>query len=153
LLIQKTLSPVQGAPPKKEPDDPTPKQARLQNRRIAQEKEKWRIKYNLRAQEEGTIGSIKRRTGMSRLRVRGEESVSHSVYLKVTGWNIARAAASVKIQGKIKKIIQEMKESLCQKLKSCTTDASDSIKAHIEVLRSFIIAQIPFRKEIRAFAA
>jgi len=147
------VSPVQGAPPKKEPDQPTPKQMRLQNRRIAQKEEKWRKKYNLRAQEEGTIGSIKRRTGMSRLRVRGEESVTHSVYLKVTGWNIARAAASAKIQDKIKKIIQEMKENLCQKVKSCIIDVSYWLEALQKPLSGFKTTQIILKKEIRAFAA
>ena len=72
-----------------------------ENRHAAQETERWRKKYNARAQLEGTIGSIKTRTGMVRLRYRGKKSVYSSMYLKIAGWNISRAAASAKIQEKI----------------------------------------------------
>ena len=100
------VSPVCGTPPKKIAKEADAKQQRLNNRRIAQETDRWKKKYNLRAQEEGTIGCIKRKTGMVRLRYRGEESVNCSMILKVTGWNISRATASVKIQAKIKAIIE-----------------------------------------------
>jgi len=104
------VSPVCGSPPKKDPEEATAKQQRLNNRRIAQETDRWKKKYNLRAQEEGTIGCIKRKTGMVRLRYRGEESMHCSMILKVTGWNISRATASAKIQGKIKEIIENKAE-------------------------------------------
>ncbi len=108
------VSPVCGSPPKEKPVEATAKQQRLNNRRIAQETDRWKKKYNLRAQEEGTIGCIKQRTGMVRLRYRGEESVYSSVILKVTGWNISRAAASAKIQEKINKIIPKKENQQCE---------------------------------------
>ncbi len=76
------ISPVSGKPPKENQEEPTEKQKRLQQRREHQETAEWRKEYNSRAQIEGTIGSIKRRTGMVRLRYRGEESIHTSIYLK-----------------------------------------------------------------------
>ena len=118
------VSPVCGAPPKKPPEDADAKQRRLNNRRIAQEEPRWKKKYNLRAQEEGTIGSIKRKTGMVRLRYRGEESVNCSMVLKVTGWNISRATASVEIQAKIKAIIEN----------EATSRGHNEISAHTTIV-------------------
>ena len=125
------ISPVSGAPPKDEPEKPDEKQLRLQARRKAQDTDEWRTEYNKRAQEEGTIGSIKRKTGMVRLRYRGEKSVYTSIYLKVTGWNISRAATSVKIQKKIAKIIKERKAQLnnpCSISSSCLIHLSETLK-------------------------
>ncbi|MBW2690732.1 MAG: transposase [Deltaproteobacteria bacterium] len=99
------VSPVAGLPPKKPPTRPTEKQIRLQKRRELQETGEWRIEYNIRAQVEGTIGSVKRRTGMVRLRYRGQPSMYTSIYLKLAGWNISRATASRKIQEMLSKRI------------------------------------------------
>lgn len=96
------ISPVAGPATKRLPKNPSPKQLRLQERRELQKTEEWRKEYNARAQIEGTIGSIKRRTGMSRLRYRGKSSVFASIYLKLTGWNISRALKSFKIQKLLK---------------------------------------------------
>jgi len=41
-----------------------------------------------------THSGLKRRMGLGKLRVRGEKSVFNVVLLKVTGWNIFRAAAA-----------------------------------------------------------
>jgi len=90
---------------KKNPEQPTDKQQRLNHRREQQETQKWKTNYNARAQIEGTIGSVKRLTGMVRLRYRGQKSVFSAIELKLTGWNIARAQASEKMQQKLAKII------------------------------------------------
>ena len=100
-------SPVSGAPPKTPPKEPTEKQKRLAQRRKEQETAEWKENYNSRAQIEGTIGSVKRLTGMVRLRYRGKESIFSSLELKLTGWNISRAQASEKMQQKLAKIIKE----------------------------------------------
>jgi hypothetical protein len=42
---------------------------------------------------------------MVRLRYRGQKSVFSAIELKLTGWNIARAQASEKMQLKLAKII------------------------------------------------
>ena len=68
------VSPVPGSPPKKEPLKLTIKQLRLKKRREEQETKEWRKGYNPRAQIKGTIGSVKRRTSMVRLRYRGKDS-------------------------------------------------------------------------------
>ena len=97
------ISPVAGPIPKEVPAEPTDKQRRLQKRRELQETDEWRKEYNSRAQIEGTIGSVKRKTGMVRLRYRGKSSVYAAMLLKITGWNISRAAVSEKIR----KIVRE----------------------------------------------
>ena len=99
------VCPVPGPPPKKEPKKPTEKQLRLKRRREEQESEEWRKSYNPRAQIEGTIGSIKRRTSMVRLRYRGKDSVFSAIYLKLAGWNISRALKSVWMKSKLARIV------------------------------------------------
>lgn len=147
------VSPVSGSPPKQEPEEPTAKQKRLQNRRIAQETGRWRKKYNLRAQEEGTIGCIKRRTGMVRLRYRGEESVYSSIYLKVTGWNISRATASAKIQEKIAEIIKEKRKQLYGLIRNASRFTIKAIKTLIDAPEKSNVMAMSSQKKILAFAA
>jgi hypothetical protein len=103
------VSPVSGCPPKSPAEKPTPKQQRLQQRREDQQTDEWREIYNSRAQIEGTIGSVKRRTGMVRLRYRGEKSMFSSMCLKLAGWNISRACAAL-IRRKSARIAQETAE-------------------------------------------
>lgn len=103
------ISPVSGCPPKSPVENPDSKQRRLQQRREDQETDEWREIYNSRAQIEGTIGSVKRRTGMVRLRYRGEKSMFSSMYLKLAGWNISRACAAL-IRKKSATIAQEAVE-------------------------------------------
>jgi hypothetical protein len=52
--------------------------------------------YNKRAGIESTNSGIKRRTGMSRVSVRGEVSVYHAMLLRLAGWNIFQAAKTMK---------------------------------------------------------
>ena len=54
--------------------------------------ESWRKTYAKRAGIEGAIGRIKRRTGLGRLKVRGQAAVYMAILLKVAGWNILQAA-------------------------------------------------------------
>jgi len=99
------ISPVSGKQPVKPPKIITKKIKRLRLRREQQQTPEWRSKYNVRAQEEGTIGCIKRKTGMVRLRYRGARRMFSSMIFKIVGWNISRAHRSVKIQQKIAHII------------------------------------------------
>ena len=95
------VSPVPGKVPQKPPTKITPKSKRLKSRREEQETDEWRTKYKKRAQEEGTIGSIKRKTGMARLRYRGAQKMFAGMLFKTLGWNISRAHKSAKIQQKM----------------------------------------------------
>lgn len=97
-------SPVSGKVPNKEIEKPTKAQVRLAQRRQEQQTKEWAKIYNLRAVIEGSIGALKRKTGMVRLRYRGASAVFTSMLLKVAGWNIARAHASAKIRLKIPKV-------------------------------------------------
>ena len=69
------------------------KQVRLINRRRRERTEEFREKYRNRSGIESTNSLIKRVTGLGRLRVRGRTAVFTSIYLKVAGWNVLRAAA------------------------------------------------------------
>jgi hypothetical protein len=69
------------------------KQVRLINRRRRERTEEFQGKYRPRSGIESTNSLLKRVTGLGRLRVRGRSSVFMSIYLKVAGWNVLRAAA------------------------------------------------------------
>ncbi len=73
---------------------------RADHRRLRQASDEFREKYRWRAGIEGTISCLKRRTGLTRLRVRGRKAVKLSVLLKLTGWNVLRAAALRLLVGK-----------------------------------------------------
>jgi Transposase DDE domain len=96
------------APPKPRGRDQTTEQSRAEQgaakrnaeRRQEQESEAWKDRYRRRAGSESTNRGLDRRTGIKELRVRGMQSVAHSIYAKVMGWNIlqsARALAKVGI--------------------------------------------------------
>jgi hypothetical protein len=71
----------------------TAKQRRTAGRRREQETEVFCQRYRLRGGIESTHSGLKRRTGLGHLRVRGRARVFQAIYLKITGWNILRAAA------------------------------------------------------------
>ena len=70
------------------------KQIRLINRRRRERTEEFQGKYRKRSGIESTNSLLKRVTGLGRLRVRGRASVFMSIYLKVAGWNVLRAATA-----------------------------------------------------------
>jgi hypothetical protein len=74
------------------------KDRRLAERRREEATEAFADRYRPRAGIEGTNSGLKRRLGMGRLRVRGSPSVFQAILLKVTGWNVLRAAASAKMR-------------------------------------------------------
>jgi hypothetical protein len=71
----------------------TAPQRRMAGRRREQATEVFRQRYRRRSGIESTHSGLKRRLGLGRLRVRGRVRVFQAIYLKVTGWNILRAAA------------------------------------------------------------
>ena len=76
----------------------TAKQRRLAGRRREEATDVFRDRYRIRGGIEGTNSGLKRRTGLGRLRVRGQPRVFGSILLKVAGWNILRAAACAKMR-------------------------------------------------------
>ena len=76
----------------------TARQRRLAGRRREENTEAFRERYRIRGGIEATNSGLKRRTGLGRLRVRGRPRVFHAIYLKITGWNILRAAACAKMR-------------------------------------------------------
>ena len=79
------------------------KQVRLVNRRRRERTEEFQGKYRKRSGIESTNSLVKRVTGLGRLRVRGKKSVFMSIYLKVAGWNVLRAATARSVIEKLKK--------------------------------------------------
>jgi Transposase DDE domain len=79
----------------------TDKQKRLECRRREQETDVFRERYAKRSGLESTNSGVKRRLGLGQLRVRGRRAVNHAIYLKAAGWNLLRAAASGKLQGRV----------------------------------------------------
>ncbi len=78
--------------------DHTPKSRRTASRRREEATEVFRDRYQRRSGIEGTNSGIKRRTGLGQLRVRGAPRVFHTIYLKITGWNILRASVCAKMR-------------------------------------------------------
>jgi len=79
------------------------KQVRLINRRRRERTEEFQGKYRKRSGIESTNSLLKRVTGLDRLRVRGQKSVFMSIYLKVAGWNVLRAATARSVIEKLEK--------------------------------------------------
>ena len=79
-------------------------------RRKKQKTDEFRNVYSKRAGIESTNSGIKRRTGMSRLRVRGKGSVYQAMILRMAGWNILQAATTRKsreyVRSEMSKITQ-----------------------------------------------
>ena len=78
----------------------TPAQRRLARRRAHQTTEAFRTNYAIRAGGESVNSGLKRRTGMGRVRTRGQPRVRMAVLLRCAGWNLFRALASLKKRGK-----------------------------------------------------
>jgi hypothetical protein len=91
------------------------KQVRLINRRRREHTEEFQGKYRKRSGIESTNSLLKRVTGLGRLRVRGQRSVFMSIYLKVAGWNVLRAAAVRSVVEKLKKSGQTASFAQCSR--------------------------------------
>src|SRR4030042_1791574 len=78
--------------------DHTAKERLLAGRRGEESTDVFRERYRLRGGIEGTHCGLKRRTGLGRLRVRGQPRVFRCILLKVAGWNILRVAACAKMR-------------------------------------------------------
>ena len=76
----------------------TAKQRRLAGRRREENTPVFRERYRIRGGIEATNSGLKRRTGLGRLRVRGQPGVFHAIYLKVAAWNILRASVCAKMR-------------------------------------------------------
>ena len=77
----------------------TPRQRRLAGRRAEQATDAFRQNYSIRAGGESVNSGLKRRTGMGRVRTRGQPRVRMAVLLRCAGWNVFRALAALKKRG------------------------------------------------------
>ena len=92
------------------------KQIRLVNRRRRERTPEFQGKYRKRSGIESTNSLLKRVTGLGRLRVRGQRSVFMSIYLKVAGWNVLRAAAVRSVVERLKKYCQTASFAQCSRI-------------------------------------
>jgi len=76
----------------------TAKHRRLAGRRREEATDVFRERYRIRGGIEGTNSGLKRKTGLGRLRVRGQPAVFQAIYLKIAGWNILRASVCAKMR-------------------------------------------------------
>ncbi len=86
----------------------TAKDRRLEKRRKKEATDEFRKVYSKRSGIESTNSGIKRRTGMSRLRVRGKESVFQAMILRMAGWNIFQAAKTEKAREYVRKAMADI---------------------------------------------
>jgi hypothetical protein len=88
----------------------TARQRRNARRRREENTDGFRQQYRMRSGIESTHSGLKRRTGLGRLRVRGRRAVFNSIYLKIAGWNILRAAVCAKMRQIVR---ARVRETLC----------------------------------------
>jgi len=79
--------------------DHTPRQRRLAARRAEQATDVFADRYRIRSGGESVNSGLKRRTGMGRLRTRGQPRVRMAVLFRCAGWNIFRALSALKKRG------------------------------------------------------
>jgi len=77
----------------------TSSQRRLAARRAEQATEAFRENYRIRGGGESVNSGLKRKTGMGRVRTRGQPRVEMAVVLRCAGWNVFRALAAFKKRG------------------------------------------------------
>ena len=116
------ISPVYGPAPAattKPPAAADTSEAAAKHRRLAVRREiqvtvGWRQRYRIRAGIESTNSGLKRRLGLGRLRVRGKSSVQHTILLKIVGWNILRAACSLKLRENIVRAARQVQSNTAE---------------------------------------
>jgi len=84
----------------------TAKERRLAARRGEQATDAFQENYRIRAGIESTNSGLKRRTGLGRVRCRGEPRVFHKMVMKVCGWNVLRAAATETVRRLVAEIME-----------------------------------------------
>jgi len=77
----------------------TPAQRRLAERRAEQATDAFKENYAIRAGGESVNSGLKRKTGMGRVRTRGQPRVRMAVLFRCAGWNLFRALAALKKRG------------------------------------------------------
>ena len=83
-----------------------PAQRRRHERRRLERTAAFKEQYRRRSGHESCFSGMKRRCRLGRLRVRGMPSVALSCLLKITGWNVLRAAASPRMREQIEKHVR-----------------------------------------------
>lgn len=83
----------------------TDKDRRLDARRREEDTEAFRIRYRKRSGIEATNSILKRVTGLGRLLVRGRLRSTHSILLKVAGWNLLQAARALTTRNNMESLL------------------------------------------------
>ena len=81
---------------------------RLAARRAEEQTDVFRERYAKRSGIESTNSGLKNRLGLGWLNVRGKGAVFRTLLLKVSGWNVLRAATSAKLRAVIRTAIAKL---------------------------------------------
>ena len=81
---------------------------RLAARRVEQATPVFRERYAQRSGIESTNSGLKNRLGLGWLKVRGRGAVFRTLLLKVSGWNVLRAATSAKLRAVVRDLIAKL---------------------------------------------
>ena len=81
---------------------------RLAARRVEQATPVFHERYAPRSGIESTNSGLKNRLGLGWLKVRGRGAVFRTLLLKVSGWNILRAASSAKLRALVRALITQL---------------------------------------------
>jgi IS5 family transposase len=79
--------------------DHTPRQRRIAARRAEQATDAFGEHYRVRSGGESVNSGLKRRTGLGRVRTRGQPGVRLAVLFRCAGWNLFRALSALKKRG------------------------------------------------------
>jgi len=88
---------------------------RLAARRVEQATPVFRERYAQRSGIESTNSGLKNRRGLGWLKVRGQGAVFRTLLLKVSGWNILRAATSAKLRALVRNLIAQLLKTGCSR--------------------------------------
>ena len=81
---------------------------RSQARRVEQATPVFRESYAQRSGIEFTNSGLQNRLGLGWLKVRGRGAVFRTLLLKVSGWNVLRAATSAKLRAVVRDLIAQL---------------------------------------------
>lgn len=122
----------------------TSKERRLDERRRNETTDEFGERYNKRAGIEATNSGVKRRTGMSRLRVRGKKSVFHAVIMKAAGWNVLQASRAEKMREYVRGKMGKTKGTGRDALVLCC------LKVYMRILTSYLTRKTALSGQILA---
>jgi hypothetical protein len=108
-----------------------PKLQRRHERRRLERTQAFADQYRKRSGHESSFAGMKRRCSLGRLRTRGSPGVTLGCLLKITGWNVLRAAASTRMRQQIENMVYQALRGPSAAIFS----GAEQLRAPLEALR------------------